>query len=126
MKLKLGSLNQRDLDSCVDKQNEEEIPGRRLIQSFAIFMALVALVSSIMMTYKGGRVYLGIESDPYGRDLIVGTWIGIPTALAGAVCAYISLFGRGWDAFRLTSLILLSANLLVPLSWIVMSLTKTV
>lgn len=123
--MKLGSLNRRDLDTDVDKQNEEEIPGRRLIQSFAIFMALVALVSSIMMTYKGGRVYLGIESDPYGRDLIVGTWIGIPTALAGAVCAYIALFGRGWDFFRVTSIILIVGNLLVPMSWIVMTLTKS-
>ena len=109
----------------MDKQNEEEIPGHRVIQSFAIFMALVALVSSIMMTYKGGRVYLGIESDPFGRDLIVGTWIGIPTALAGAVCAYIALFGRGWDFFRVTSIILIVANLLVPMSWILMTLTKS-
>ena len=109
----------------MDKQNEEEMPGHRVIQSFAIFMALVALVSSIMMTYKGGRVYLGIESDPFGRDLIVGTWIGIPTALAGAICAYIALFGRGWDFFRVTSIILIVANLLVPMSWIVMTLTKS-
>jgi hypothetical protein len=109
----------------VDKQTEEEIPGHRLIQSFAIFMAAVALVSSAMMTYKGGRVYLGIESDPFGRDLIVGTWIGIPTALAGAICAYIALYGRGWDFFRVASIILIASNLLVPLSWIVMTITKT-
>jgi hypothetical protein len=108
----------------VDKQNEEEIPGQRLIQSFAIFMAGVALVSAIMMTYKAGRVYLGIESDPYGRDLIVGTWVGIPTAIAGAVCAYIALMGRGWNFFRISSLILLTTNLLVPLSWIIICLSK--
>lgn len=114
------------MDSCVDKQPDEEIPGHRLIQSFAIFMAVVALVSSIMMTYKGGRVYLGIESDPFGRDLIIGTWIGIPTALAGAVCAYIALYGRGWDFFRVASMILIGTNLLVPLSWVVMYLNKTV
>ncbi len=113
------------MDSCVDKQTDEEIPGQRLIQSFAIFMAAVALVSSIMMTYKGGRVYLGIENDPFGRDLIVGTWIGIPTALAGAICAYIALYGRGWDFFRVTSIALITSNLLVPLSWLVMLLTKT-
>jgi len=88
-------------------------------------MAAVALVSSAMMTYKGGRVYLGVESDPFGRDLIVGTWIGIPTALAGAICAYIALYGRSWDFFRVTSIILIASNLLVPLSWIVMTLTKT-
>ena len=114
------------MDSCVDKQTDEEIPGHRLIQSFAIFMAVVALASSLMMTYKGGRVYLGIESDPFGRDLIVGTWIGIPTALAGAVCAYIALAGRGWDFFRVSSVVLIAANLLVPMSWILMSLTKSV
>lgn len=122
--MKLGSLARTGLDSCVEKQSEEEIPGHRLIQSFAIFMALVALISSCMMTYKGGRVYMGIESDPYGRDLIIGTWIGIPTALAGAICAYIALYGRGWDFFRVSSMTLIGANLLVPLSWIVMSLTK--
>ena len=110
----------------MDKQTDEEIPGQRLIQSFAIFMAAVALVSSIMMTYKGGRVYLGIENDPFGRDLIVGTWIGIPTAIAGAICAYMALYGRGWDSFRVTSIVLIAANLLVPLSWIIMSLTKSV
>ena len=109
----------------MDKQTDEEIPGHRLIQSFAIFMAAVALVSSIMMTYKGGRVYLGIESDPFGRDLVIGTWIGIPTALAGAVCAYIALYGRSWDFFRVTSIALITFNLLVPLSWLVMLLTKT-
>ena len=113
------------MDSCVDKQTDEEIPGQRLIQSFAIFMAAVALVSSIVMTYKGGRVYLGIETDPFGRDLIIGTWIGIPTAIAGAICAYMALYGRGWNFFRLTSIILIAGNLLVPLSWLVMSLVKT-
>ena len=110
----------------MDKQTEEEIPGHRLIQSFAIFMAVVALVSSVMMTYKGGRVYLGIESDPFGRDLILGTWIGIPTAIAGAICAYMALYGRGWNYFRVASIVLIASNLLVPLSWIVMSLTKSV
>ena len=110
----------------MDKQTEEEIPGHRLIQSFAIFMAVVALVSSVMMTYKGGRVYLGIESDPFGRDLIVGTWIGIPTAIAGAICAYMALYGRGWNSLRVASIVLIASNLLVPLSWIVMSLTKSV
>ncbi len=108
----------------MDKQTEEEIPGHRLIQLFAIFMAVVALVSSIMMTYKGGRVYLGIASDPFGRDLIVGTLIGIPTALAGAICAYMALYGRGWNFFRVTSIVLIASNLLVPLSWIVMFLNK--
>ena len=110
----------------MDKQTEEEIPGHRLIQSLAIFMAGVALVSSIMMTYKGARVYLGIGSDPFGRDLIVGTWIGIPTALAGAISAYMALYGRDWNFFRVTSIVLMAANLLVPLSWIIMSLTKSV
>lgn len=109
----------------MDKQTDEEIPGQRLIQSFAIFMALVALVSASIMAYKGGRVYLGIETDPFGRNLIIGTWIGIPTAIAGAICGYIALYGRGWNFFRVTSIILIAGNLLVPLSWIIMSLTKT-
>ncbi len=110
----------------MDKQTDEELPGYRLIQSFAIFMALVAFVSASIMAYQGGRIYLGIETDPFGRALIISTWIGIPTALAGAICGYIALYGRGWDSFRVTSIVLIAANLLVPLSWIIMSLTKSV
>ena len=124
--MKLGSLNQTRLDSYVDKQTDEELPGYRLIQSFAIFMALVAFVSASIMAYQGGRVYLVIETDPFGRDLIISIWIGIPTALAGAICGYIALYGRSWDFFRVTSIILIAGNLLVPLSWLIMSLTKSV
>lgn len=123
--MKLGSLNGRGLDRPVPKQTEEEVPGQRLIQSFAIFMAMVALVSATMMTYKAGRVYLGVDSDAYGRDLVVGTWVGIPTAIAGAVCAYIALAGKKWDFFRVVSITLLLSNLLIPLSWIIMTLSKS-
>ena len=76
------------------------------------------------MTYKGGLVYLDIEKDPYGRDLVVGAWVGIPTAIAGAVSAYLGGQGRRWDLIRFSAALMILLNLLVPFCWVVMALIK--
>ena len=83
-----------------------------------------ACAAAVVMSRKGGLVYLDYVKDPFGRDVMVGTWIGIPTALAGAVCAYIGGQDRAWDWIRIAATLTLTANLLVPAAWLVMALMK--
>ena len=103
---------------------EEEAPGYQYVQAFAILVSIIACVSAAIMTYKGGSVYLGIATDPYGRDLVVGAWVGIPTALAGTISAYLGGQGRNWDLLRYAAALMMLLNLLVPLAWIIMALIK--
>ena len=55
---------------------------------------------------------------------MIGTWIGIPTAFAGAICAYLGGQDRAWDWIRVAATVTLTANLLVPAAWLVMALMK--
>ncbi|MEY4034416.1 MAG: hypothetical protein RIR91_686 [Verrucomicrobiota bacterium] len=103
---------------------EEEIGGYRLVQILAVLIGAGACAAAVVMSRKGGLVYLDYVKDPFGRDVMVGTWIGIPTALAGAVCAYIGGQDRPWDWIRLAATLTLTANLLVPAAWLVMALMK--
>lgn len=76
------------------------------------------------MSYRGARVYLGIETDPFGRDIMVGTWIGIPIAVAGALSAYLANQDRPRGWIRTVARILLFANLLIPCAWVIVALMK--
>ena len=104
--------------------SDEEAPGYQYVQAFAVLVSIVACVSAAIMTYKGGIVYLGIATDPYGRDLAVGAWVGIPTALAGIVSAYLGGQGRKQGFIRYAAVLMMLLNSLVPLAWIVMALIK--
>lgn len=123
--MKLGSRAKGGLDRAVKtSQREEEIPGYRWVQILAVAIAAGTFVAAFIMARKGGLVYLEYVKDPFGRDVTIGTWIGIPTALAGAVCAYIGGQERPWDAIRIAATVVLTANLLVPTAWLVMALMK--
>jgi len=104
---------------------EEENGGYRLVQILAVLIGLGAFTAAFVMCRKGGLVYLDYVKDPFGREVMVGTWIGIPTALAGAVCAYIGGQDRSWDWIRIAATVTLTANLLVPAAWLVMALMKS-
>lgn len=103
---------------------EEETGAYRFVQILAVLIGIGAFAAAYAMSRKGGLVYLDYVKDPFGRDVSVGTWIGIPTALAGAVCAGIGGQGRPWDWIRIAATLTLTANLLVPAAWIVMALMK--
>ncbi len=121
--LKLGSLKRAGFARRVSKPNrEEEAPGYQYVQAFAVLVSIIACVCAAIMTYKGGIVYLGIATDPYGRDLVVGAWVGIPTALAGIVSAYLGGQDRKWDLLRYAAALMMLLNLLVPLAWIIMAI----
>ena len=123
--LKLGSLKGAGFAIKVSTTpSEEEAPGYQYVQAFAVLVSIIACVSAAVMTYKGGLVYLDIEKDPYGRDLVVGAWVGIPTAIAGAVSAYLGGQGRRWDLIRFSAALMILLNLLVPFCWVVMALIK--
>lgn len=121
--LKLGSLKRAGFAIHVSTpSSDEEAPGYQYVQAFAVLVSIVACVSAAVMTYKGGLVYLDIAKDPYGRDLVVGAWVGIPTALAGAVSAYLGGQGRKWDLLHYAAALMVLLNLLLPLAWIIMAL----
>ncbi len=103
---------------------EEESGAYRLVQILAVLIGIGACAAAFAMTRKGGLVYLDYVKDPFGRDVSVGAWIGIPTALAGAVCAYLGAQDRSWDWIRIAATLTLAATLLVPLAWVVMALMK--
>jgi hypothetical protein len=103
---------------------EEENGGYRLVQILAVAIGAGAFAAAFVMSRKGGLVYLDYVKDPFARDIMVGTWIGIPTAVAGAICAYLGGQDRVWDWIRIAATITLTANLLVPAAWLVMALMK--
>jgi hypothetical protein len=108
----------------MSSHREEENGGYRLIQILAVLIAAGAFAAAFAMSRKGGLVYLDYVKDPFVRDVMVGTWVGIPTALAGAVCAYIGGQDRPWDWIRIAATVALTANLLVPGAWLIMALMK--
>lgn len=123
--MKLGSLKGAGFAIKVSTTpSEEEAPGYQYVQAFAVLVSIVACVSAAVMTYKGGLVYLDIQKDPYGRDLVVGAWVGIPTALAGAVSAYLGGQGCRSSLIRYSATLMILLNLLLPSSWIIMALIK--
>lgn len=123
--MKLGSLKRAGFAIEVSPLPEEEVPaGYPYVQAFAIGVAMIACFSATIMTYKAGVVYLGIQNDPYGRDLVVGAWIGVPTAIAGAISAYLGWQGCRGEIIRYTAALMIFLNLLVPLSWAIMALIK--
>ncbi len=103
----------------------EENPGYRLIQGLATFIAAGALAAAFFMTRKAGPVYLGLVKDSFERDVTTGVWVGIPTALCGAIVAYLALADREWDAVRIWATVLLVGNLLIPGYWILLAMMKT-
>ena len=104
--------------------SEEDAPGYQYVQAFAVMVSIVAFISASVMTYKAGIVYLDIAKDPYGRDLVVGAWVGIPTALAGAVSAYLGGQGRKWGFIRYSATLMILLNMFVPFAWVVMAVIK--
>ena len=121
--MKLGSLERSGFAIRVSTtSSDEEAPGYQYVQAFAVLVSIVACVSAAIMTYKGGIVYLGIATDPYGRDLVVGAWVGIPAALAGIVSAYLGAQGRKWGFIRYAATLMMLLNSLVPLAWVIMAL----
>jgi hypothetical protein len=102
----------------------EESGAFRLVQILAVLIGAGAFAAAYAMSHKGGMVYLDYVKDPFGRDVSVGVWIGIPTALAGALCAYIGGQDRPWDWIRIAATLTLVANALVPVAWLVMALMK--
>jgi hypothetical protein len=103
---------------------EEENGGYRLVQILAVLIGAGAFAAAFVMSRKGGLVYLDYVKDPFARDITVGIWIGIPTAFAGAICAYLGGQDRVWDWIRIAATVTLTANLLVPSAWLVMALMK--
>lgn len=123
--MKLGSLKRWVFAICVNKtQREDDYTSRPSIPIFAIALAAVALVSSILMSYRGASVYLGLATDAYGRDIMVGTWVGIPTAIAGALSAYLAGQDRPKGLLRNLAYGLIVANLLIPCAWGIVVLMK--
>jgi hypothetical protein len=102
----------------------EENPGYRLIQGLATFIATGALVAAFLMTQKAAPVYLGITKDYFERDVTTGIWVGIPTALCGAIISYLALADRTWDTVRVFATVLLVGNLLIPGYWILLAMMK--
>jgi hypothetical protein len=123
--LKLGSLKRWVFAIRVNKNlRDDDYTSRSSIPIFAIALSIVALVSSILMSYRGATVYLGLATDPYGRDIMVGTWVGIPIAIAGAISAYLAGQDRSKGLLRSLAFSLLVANLLIPCAWGIVVLMK--
>jgi hypothetical protein len=103
---------------------DDDYTSRSSIPIFAIALSIIALVSSMLMSYRGAMVYLGLATDPYGRDIMVGTWVGIPIAIAGAISAYLAGQDRSKGLLRSLAFSLLVANLLIPCAWGIVVLMK--
>ena len=103
---------------------EDDSRAYGVVQAFSLFLSAGALYAAILMSYKGGQVFLGHVADPYDRVVWVGVGIGIPTALCGAVIAYLAGMDRPWGALRLAATTLLFANHAVPGVWGVLWLLR--
>ena len=103
---------------------EDDSRAYGVVQVFSLFLSAGALYAAILMSYKGGQVFLGHVADPYDRVVWVGVGIGIPTALCGAVIAYLAAMDRPWGALRVAATTLLVGNLAVPAAWGVLWLLR--
>ena len=103
---------------------EDDSRAYGVVQVFSLLLSAGALYAAILMSYKGGQVFLGYVADPYDRVVWVGAFIGIPTALCGAVIAYLAGMDRPWGAIRVTATALLVGNLAVPAAWGVLWLIR--
>ena len=97
--------------------NEDDLKGYRVVQALSLFIAGGALYAAILMTRKGGPVYLGLEIDPFERDAMVGAFVGIPTSICGAAVAYLAAYERRWGIVRGHATFIFIGNLLIPLTW---------
>lgn len=107
------------------EHNEDDLAGYRMVQALAVLVAGGTFWAAYLMSRAGMEVYLGLRDDPYVREITVGAWVGIPTALAGAIVAYLAAYERRWDLVRLFATLLLAANALIPLAWGVCWLMKS-
>ncbi len=98
--------------------------GYRIVQVLATFIATGALLAAFLMTRKAGPIYLGLVKDYFERDVTTGIWVGIPTALCGAIIAYLATADRTWDVVRIFATLLLIGNLLIPGYWVILALMK--
>ena len=96
---------------------EDDSRAYGVVQAFSLLLSAGALYAATLMSYKGGQVFLGHDADPYDRVVWVGAFIGIPTALCGAVIAYLAGMDRAWGAIRVAATALLVGNLAVPAAW---------
>ncbi len=103
---------------------EDDSRAYGVVQAFSLLLAGGALYAATLMSYKGGQVFLGHVADPYDRVVWVGVGMGIPTALCGAVIAYLAAMDRPWGALRIAATALLVGNLAVPAAWGVLWLIR--
>ncbi|MFM2382617.1 MAG: hypothetical protein RL515_604 [Verrucomicrobiota bacterium] len=103
---------------------EDDSRAYGVVQAFSLLLAGGALYAATLMSYKGGQVFLGHVADPYDRVVWVGVGMGIPTALCGAVIAYLAAMDRPWGALRVAATTLLVGNLAVPAAWGVLWLLR--
>jgi hypothetical protein len=103
---------------------EDDSRAYGVVQAFSLLLSAGALYAATLMSYKGGQVFLGHVADPYDRVVWVGAFIGIPTALCGAVIAYLAGMDRAWGAIRVAATALLVGNLAVPAAWGVLWLLR--
>ncbi len=103
---------------------EDDSRAYGVVQAFPPLLARGALYAAAILTYRGGEVFLGLVKDPYDRVVWVGVGMGIPTALCGAVIAYLAAMDRPWGALRVAATTLLVGNLAVPAAWGVLWLLR--
>ena len=103
---------------------EDDSRAYGVVQAFSLLLAGGALYAATLMSYKGGQVFLGHVADPYDRVVWVGVGMGIPTAICGAVIAYLAAMDRPWGALRVAATTLLVGNLAVPAAWGVLWLLR--
>lgn len=103
---------------------EDDSRAYGVVQAFSLLLSGGALYAAILMSHKGGQVFLGHVADPYDRVVWVGVGIGIPTALCGAIIAYLAGMDRDWGALRIAATALLLGNLAVPAAWGVLWLLR--
>lgn len=126
--MKLGTRRRDGFAGTVQTDHDEDdLRGYRMVQALAVFIAAGAFWSAYLMSRSGLQAYLGHGPDPdlATVDVTVGAWVGIPTALAGAVVSYLAAYERRWGLVRICATLLLAANLLVPLVWTVCWFLKT-
>jgi len=103
---------------------EDDSRAYGVVQAFSLLLSAGALYAATLLTYRGGEVFLGLVKDPYDRVVWLGVGMGIPTALCGAVIAYLAAMDRPWGALRVAATTLLVGNLAVPAAWGVLWLLR--
>ena len=123
--LKLGSLGRNVFAEGVPEElSEDDNRAYTLVQGLALLISSGVLYAAIRLSIQGGKVFLGLEKDPYERDVWLGVGVGIALALCGAVIAYMGGYERRWDALRIVATALLFAHLAVPAAWGVLWLIR--